>query len=139
MSHQYPEGYLQSQAEKEKALLEGSEEDSTPKKRGRKRKAECRHKEMLLYVLVLIASSDWVDIQCVQKVFKPWGSTVRKKLGLKRWASELCTQATAHAHYLSLSHVSVLLAACLSTFEWGNVYLCYVISGSNLDDKGVCE
>ena len=58
MSHQYPEGYLHSQAEKEKALLEGSEEDSTTKKRGRKRKAECRHKEILLYVFVLIASSD---------------------------------------------------------------------------------
>ncbi|KAL8608900.1 hypothetical protein ACOMHN_063029 [Nucella lapillus] len=42
LTMQYPDGYLESQAEKEKAKAsnsEESEEDPTPKKRGRKRKA----------------------------------------------------------------------------------------------------
>ncbi|XP_076461119.1 E3 ubiquitin-protein ligase UHRF1-like [Babylonia areolata] len=45
LTMQYPEGYLESQAEKEKektkaSTSDESEEDPTPKKRGRKRKAE---------------------------------------------------------------------------------------------------
>ena len=59
LCYQYPEGYLEGQAEKEKEKEKalgteesksgGSDEDPTPKKRGRKRKAECRFKDFFLH------------------------------------------------------------------------------------------